>query len=85
VYHVFVFHSTAHPSTHPQVYYVQQSDRDGLEVTLAGRHFKLSKGAFLHVPPGATFKISNLSEDRAAKLIFFIVMVRVLPACATSP
>ena len=60
-----------------QVYYVQQADRDGLEVTLAGRQFTLSKGAFMHVPPGAAFKIRNLSDDRAAKMIFFIVMVRV--------
>ncbi len=59
-----------------QVYYVQQADRDGLEVTLAGRQFTLSKGAFMHVPPGAAFKIRNLSDDRAAKMIFFIVMVR---------
>jgi hypothetical protein len=61
-----------------QVYFVQQAEKDSVEVTMAGQVFTISKGAFLHVPPGAAFKLRNLSSDRAARLVFFLVMVLAL-------
>ena len=61
-----------------EVYWVQQAEKDSVEVSMGGRVFHIGKGAFLHVPPGASFRLHNLSADRAARMVFFLVMVRLV-------